>query len=123
MTDQHKSLLRQYRVEMRDSMKASQAWWRTLIAADVDESVEAAEAEVRRRWPDGPASHPQMIGTIQKYLHLCDELNRAVGQDHAVDLNRFVIEGLDSDESGDVSEFTDALSYWPIGLDDHGELI
>jgi hypothetical protein len=123
MTDEHKALRKQYRVEMRESMKAAQAWWTALIAKEIDESAEAAEAEVRRRWPDGPASHPFVIGTIQKYLRLCEDLNITVGDEVAVDLNRFAIDGLDSDESTDVSVFTDDLSYWPIGVDENGQLV
>ena len=123
MTDRHRALLKEYRAEMRDAMKTAKKWWTTLVASEVTESGVAAEAEVARRWPDGAASHPLVIGTIVKFLHLCSELNRSVGQDEAVDLNRFAIEGLDSDASEDVAEFTESLSYWPIGFDDQGQLV
>jgi hypothetical protein len=123
MTEEHKALRRQYRVEMRESMTTAQAWWRDRIAGEMNESPQSAEAELRRRWPDGPASHPVVIGTILKYLHLCDDLNKKVGEDAAMDLNRLVIEGLDSDESEDVAAFTDTLSYWPIAVDESGQLV
>jgi hypothetical protein len=123
MTEEHEVLREQYQVEMREAMMTAQAWWRTQLEREINESPQAAEAELRRRWPDGPASHPVVIGTIQKYLRLCDELNRRVGQGESMDFNRMVIDGLDSRESRDVSRFTRALSYWPIGVTEDSELV
>jgi hypothetical protein len=116
MTHEHQALLDQYYAEMRDAMSVAEAWWKQRLAAEVTESPRAADAEVRRRWPDGAASHPLVIGVIQKYLRLCHELNERLGPELSEDLNRFVIEGLMSDESRDIAKFTRSLSYWPIGL-------
>jgi hypothetical protein len=116
MTDEHQALLDQYYAEMRDAMSVAEAWWKQRLAAEVTESPRAADAEVRRRWPDGAASHPLVIGVIQKFLRLCHELNERLGPELSEDLNRFVIEGLMSDESRDIAKFTRSLSYWPIGL-------
>lgn len=118
MSPRHKELRSQYIADLREAMGAANQWWKTLLARELQESLSAADAEVRRRWPDGPASHPLVIGVIQKYLKACTSLNAELGPDEAVPLNEFIIDGLDTRDSQDVLAFTDALTYWPIGMDD-----
>ena len=119
MSPRHKELRKLYIEDLRQAMAVAQAWWKAMLAKELDESLAAAASEVKRRWPDGPASHPVVIGVIERYLKACDELN-AIDPDSAAYLNEFIIDGLDTVGSQDVLAFTDALTYWPIGLDDQG---
>jgi hypothetical protein len=123
MTREHRQLLGQYQNDLRTAMAVAEAWWRDRLADELTESQEGAEAELRRRWPDGPPSRPLVIGVIQKYLRLCDQLNQRLGEDAFLPLNQFVIDGLNSKDSRDLLKFTRPLSYWSIGVAESGELV
>ena len=120
MSPQHKDLMSQYIASLRDARKVAEQWWDSLISEESTVARGETKSDVRRRWPDGPASHPRVIHTIQKYLHACDALNRTLGKERSIYLNQFIIDGLDRKDSQDIVDFTDALTYWPIGLDEFG---
>jgi hypothetical protein len=113
MTPKHRALRTQYVKELRESKEVAEKWWSALVG---DESSPAAQ-EAKARWPDGPASHPRVIGTILKYMHKCEALNHTVDEDDTVYLNEFLIDRLDGEDSQDLLKFTNALTYWPLALD------
>lgn len=120
MTDEHRALFDRYVAELREARELAIRWWDALVEAEPGADYEEREASARLRWPDGAPSHPVVIGVIQKYLRLCDELNRRLARPQHVSLNRFAIDLLDSQRSGDVSDFLQ-LSYWPLGFDESEE--
>jgi hypothetical protein len=120
MTPDHKALRRQYIEELREAKKLAEEWWQNLVGAELDESWVAAVAEVHRRWPGGPVSHPYVIGTIVKHIRACDALNRTLDRSDRVPVNQFVIDALDGTDTQDLVTFTNSLSYWPIGLGEDG---
>ncbi|HEX6708668.1 MAG TPA: hypothetical protein VF169_28280 [Albitalea sp.] len=67
-------------------LEAAQAytlqWWDDLVAREASQQGpdEDAEAEVRRRWPMGPASHPRVIAVFRKHFLLCEALNEQLAQ-------------------------------------------
>jgi len=123
MTPQHRALLRQYYEELRRAKELAEAWWKELIGLEIDESWKAALAEVRRRWPDGPASHPYVIGTIVKYAKACDAINRSLDRSDRVPVNQFAIDALDSTDTQDLAKFTETLTYWPLGRGEDGRIV
>ncbi|MBC7604110.1 MAG: hypothetical protein H7255_15810 [Ramlibacter sp.] len=120
MKPDYRELQQAYIVELREAMPVAQAWWLALVTRELGDSAAAAQAEAQRRWPDGAASHPQVIGVILKYMHACEAKNAGKERSEQVSANHFLIDGLDTRDSQDVNDFTDALTYWPISLDATG---
>lgn len=120
MTDEHRTLFERYVAELREAREAAVRWWDALVDAEPGENGDEREASAKLRWPDGAASHPAVIGVMQKYLRLCDELNHRFPRPQQVSLNRFAIDLVDSKRSEDVSDFLQ-LSYWPLGFDESEE--
>lgn len=104
-------------------MQVAQGWWLNLVSREPSADSSSAELTTRRRWPDGAASHPIVIGVILKYMHACEMLNAGHERSEQVPAHRFLIDGLDTRQSQDVNTFTDALTYWPISRDVHGTRI
>jgi hypothetical protein len=123
MKPSHQDLQRGYIGEMREAMQIAQSWWQALVKAELKGSALGAEAEAKRRWPNGPASHPRVVGVIVKYMHACEALNAGKPRPEQESVNHFLIEGLDTRDSQDVNDFTDALSYWPISRDESGNRV
>lgn len=75
----HDDLLDDYADELADAKQAAEAWWAKLQVAEAARGGTAAEAagRLRRRWPDGPASHPLVLRVIRKYWLACEALNQA----------------------------------------------
>ena len=117
MKPDYRELQQAYIAELRDAKDVAEAWWQALVASELADSIEAATAEVRRRWPDGAASHPRVIAVVIRYMHACAALNQVRERGEQVPLSQFLLEGLDTRESQDLVDFTDALSYWPINHD------
>lgn len=69
----HEKLLEGYTRELYDAKQAVERWWAALVARETQLAGNAAG--LRLRWPDGPASHPRVIGIVRKYWLLCEELN------------------------------------------------
>ena len=122
MPQNHKELFDQYERDLREAKKAAEKWWEDLIASETTTDRNQALHSVKRRWPDGPASHPYIIGVIQNYLRACEELNLQLGEDDEVPIHTFSIDWLDSVRTKDLLKFLD-LSYWPIGLNQDGEVV
>jgi hypothetical protein len=107
MSPEHRALWEDYVKELREAKMLAELWW--------DEAGGAA-GTLAARWPDGPASHPYVIGVIEKYLQACYVLNQRLGRAKSTHLNEFIIDSLMTSRAEDVLDFTDNLTYWPIGL-------
>lgn len=121
--ERHRKLFDQYVHDLRRAKEAAEKWWDDLVASEATTDRNQALESVKRRWPDGPASHPYVIGTIQKYLRACEALNQQLEKNDTVPLNHFSIDWLDSTRTQDVSDFLLDLSYWPMGLGQDGQVI
>jgi hypothetical protein len=120
MTPKHRALLRQYYDELREAKQLAEAWWGRLIGSARDE---AAKTAIRKRWPNGPASHPFVIGVIAKTAHACDRLNRTLDRGDRVPVSQFIIGALDSTETQDLVSFTQSLTYWPLGTGEDNRIV
>jgi hypothetical protein len=76
----HEKLLQQYADELRTAKHFAEQWWAYLQAVERQKmgSQEIADRVLRRRWPDGPASHPRVLAVVRKYWLLCEDLNQAI---------------------------------------------
>jgi len=74
----HEDLLEEYAEELADAKAAAEAWWGRLHLANAARAgdAEVAREQLRRRWPDGPASHPLVLRVIRKYWLACEALNQ-----------------------------------------------
>jgi hypothetical protein len=75
----HYDLLRDYAHELQSAKAFAEKWWAYQLAATAAQSISPAAADqaLRRRWPDGPASHPRVLAVVRKYWLACDALNRS----------------------------------------------
>lgn len=116
-------LKRTYIAELREAKKIADAWWQSLVSSQLAENIEASVAELKRRWPDGPASHPRVIAVVVMCMHACDALNQGRERNEQEPIGQFLMHSIDTDDSQDLVDFTDALSYWPIGRDGSGRAV
>lgn len=114
MPTQHETLFSAYVRELRSAKRTAEAWWRGLIDAEGD----GGEARVRLRWPDGPPSHPLVVGVIQRYHRLCEELNDALESAASSDDTRQTASsdkprrsGKEEDDDEEDEEATDDFVY------------
>ena len=85
----HEQLFEQYVAELRDNMRAALSWWDDLLDRETAHVGSRDEAGRRRefRWPFGPPSHPFIIRVYRKYFLLCEELNRQIEAERALDIS------------------------------------
>jgi len=151
----YKKLLDRYVEELRPATIEVNEWWTRLASetiAKVGTKV-AAAAELRRRWPLGPASHPRILAIVRKYYLACDQLNREITRARSSDLQEtptyapaypetdadtatsdeeddlpmnpviLIGESLFTPETQDLANFVGKLTYWPIGIDENGRYL
>lgn len=88
--------------------------------------LERALVEAERCWteqahPIGPVAHPRVLGVIQAYWALCEEINSVLGATaESVAPEQLVLDWLRDGRHGSWVDVLAALPYWPIGLDDRG---
>jgi hypothetical protein len=111
VTKAHDALWEAYVADLREAKEIAEGWWRDLLKEDARGSTRLPP---KQRWPDGPASHPVVIGVIIKYTQACHALNLGLSREDLVPTNEFIIESLMDDETEDLEELTDTLTYWPL---------
>jgi hypothetical protein len=81
----HETLLREYAKELRVAKRRAETWWaesaKAIRAQTGDKKT--ADAVLRNRWPDGPASHPWVLAVIRKYWLACEALNEKIAAEQA----------------------------------------
>ncbi len=145
MGPRYRALQSQYVEELRAAKVVVDLWWSALTGSA---DVEAAPAEVRRRWPAGPGSHPRILAVVRKFFLACVRLNQEVesapppsdpewaephewvGEDDGPSeeaLNEddqpmhpvaLVFDSLMTESTYDLALFIAPLSCWPVGLDE-----
>lgn len=146
----HRQLLLKYVAELLAAKSCADIWWDQLISTSDTRSTGPGshQANVAKRWPDGPASHPRVLAVVRKYWLACDALNQAIDSDsddgepspdkiytletveeatgkqfNDVDEENFVdphifVSEWLVDEYEDLAAFVGQLSYWPVGMDE-----
>jgi hypothetical protein len=76
----HDQLFKSYVDALRGDKSRAEGWWQTLLEAETSGTGDrdAAERNLRQRWPFGPASHPWVIATYRRCFLECDRINRSV---------------------------------------------
>lgn len=91
--------------------------------------LERALVEAERGWTEdgdaiGPVAHPKVLGVIQAYWALCEEINAVLGTTaEPVAPEQLVLDWLRDGRHASWVDALAALPYWPIGLDDQGRWI
>ena len=146
----HEALLERYAEELTEAKRAAEEWWSALLARETAATGSGRKARegLRKRWPDGPASHPWVIHVIRKYWFACEALNEAIraaetdanereSEEYVIDTSEdadeepedyageeeiyphvFILECLLDGLHDSLATFIGNLSYWPIGLDE-----
>ena len=145
MNERQKELLDSYVAELREAKKPVNVWWARLVAVELARAPNkvAAANELRRRWPNGPATHPRVIAIVRKYYLACERMNDeimaswgarealAVDGSGAAPEERegtippafFVGECLVTKDTEDVANIIAHFKYWPIGMNANGSHI
>lgn len=151
MGPSYELLREQYVNELRAVKGLVNDWWSTLVADTVakSETLQEAEKTLRRRWPVGASAHPRILGVVRKYFLACEELNQKVRasqassptpvvsfslandvsthtepeEDLPLSPGVLVGESLFTASSEDLAKIVGRLSYWPVGLDEHGRFV
>lgn len=124
MSKKHDELWVEYVEELRVAKSIAESWWEEMIAKDPGKDRKTAIRNLRRRWPDGPASHPRVIAVILKYYRACKVLNeQEADEDDIVYPHVLISDWLMGEETDDLDEFLIDLTYLPIGLDLDDNLI
>ena len=113
MDGDYGKLQRAYIADLRKAKKTAEVWWKKMTTAGTEDAI----AEVRRRWPDGPASHPCVIAVFVQYMVACDALNQGRERHEQTPVPHFLMEAINTDDSEDLIDFTDSLTYWPLSHD------
>lgn len=135
MSPELTALFEDYVVELRDSKKRAETWFRELVKAH-DKNPNAPDP--KRLWPMGAASHPWVIATVRKFWFLCIELDagerRSVANDGPAEPDWgqeesageveygpilpkvFIYDLLSGEETGDLYNFLQFLCFVPIGV-------
>ena len=78
----YEQLFEQYVKDLNEAKEFAECWWTDLQNHEHSRlgTSEDANRRLRRRWPNGPASHPRVLAVIRKYWLACEALNEAIVQ-------------------------------------------
>ncbi len=104
-------------------IESERSWLRELEAREARGLTrDEAHADLFMTSPCGPVGHPRVLGVIQAYWVLCEQINVALGtHDRSVGPERLLLGWLDDGRHQTWVEILSAMPYWPIGLDSHGQ--
>ncbi|MFV8754387.1 hypothetical protein ACNOYE_27895 [Nannocystaceae bacterium ST9] len=102
-------------------LESERAWLREL---DVREARglarDEALAELYLTTPCGPVAHPRVLGVIQAYWVLCEEIDGVLPHHERVGPERVLLAWLADGRHTTWVDVLTAMPYWPIGLDAKG---
>src|SRR5690606_26653418 len=103
----------------------AERWWTEGLGEREDRGMsgEQALADCLRAHPIGPASHPRVIGVIQAYWCLCEEINGILHSARAgqpVAPEQLLLGWLGDGHRDSWIDVLAALPYWPVGIDARG---
>ena len=86
-------------------------------------SGEQALADCLQAHPIGPAAHPRVLGVIQAYWCLCEEINAILhsgGAGRPVAPEQLLLGWLRDGHRDSWIDVLTAMPYWPVGIDARG---
>lgn len=123
----HRLAHQAYLRDLERALVEAERWWTAQLDAREDRGLsgEAALADCYAAHPIGPASHPRVLGVIQAYWVLCEEINgilRSTGRavERLVAPEQLLLDWLRDGHRDSWVDALTALPYWPIGLDADG---
>jgi hypothetical protein len=131
MPTPHEELFAKYCDDLQEAKTATLEWWSSLLKREeqVVGDHQQALANVQRRWPRGPVTHPFVVAVVRKYYFACEALNEEMekkaggGEPDHVYPHYFVTELLMDGEHDELLEFIAPLPYLPIGLDQESHFV
>jgi hypothetical protein len=112
-----------YARALERALEEAEAWWtRELGQREArGASGEDALADLYRAHPCGPVSHPRVLGVIQAFWILCEEINTVfAAKTRRVAPEQVLLGWLLDGHHETWVEILSAMPYWPIGLDAAG---
>jgi len=118
----HVAAHRAYCRDLEHALIEAERWWRGLVRDSTsqgrgdDEALEDAYAFCIA----GPAGHGQVLGVLQTYWALCEQLDATLPAEQYVAPELFLLDWLRDGKHESWVRILSGLPYWPIGLDAEG---
>jgi hypothetical protein len=112
-----------YLRDLERALVDAERWWSEELAAREVRGRTSAQAitDCYAAHPIGPASHPRVLGVIQAYWALCEEINAILRtSERRVAPEQLLLDWLRDGHRDSWVDALTAMPYWPIGLDQHG---
>lgn len=103
----------------------AESWWRAALLEREARGLSADEAldDLYQARPCGPVTHPRVLGVIQAYWVVCEEINAVVSLAERVGSEQVLLGWLDPLEHETWIAALTAMPYWPVGIDGAGRWV
>jgi hypothetical protein len=112
-----------YLRDLERALVEAERWWTEQLGHREARglSAEQAVADCYEAHPVGPVSHPRVLGVIQAYWVLCEEINAILrSTERRIAPEQLLLDWLRDGHRDSWVEVLVAMPYWPIGLDEQG---
>ena len=119
---EYRAAFSQYLKDIAWAVDQASAWWVAVVDSHVETAGDFDEGLDRRPlWPAGPSANDHFVSTVREYwLKVCS-LGEGVEHDERVAPEVFMLGWLA--DRADLTAILTGMPYWPIGLDENGELV
>ncbi|MFO7562021.1 MAG: hypothetical protein R6X02_05215 [Enhygromyxa sp.] len=128
----HRLAHQAYLRDLEGALLEAERWWTEELGRREARGMSAEQAidDAYAAHPVGPVSHPRVLGIIQAYWALCEEINATLGTTEAQVAPEQLLLGWLGHRQGQLAgregprrsevDLLTAMPYWPIGLDAQG---
>lgn len=121
----HRLAHQAYLRDLERALVEAERWWTRELGEREDRGMsgDQALADCLQAHPIGPASHPRVLGVIQAYWCLCEEINAILHSASAgrpVAPEQLLLGWLQDGHRDSWIDVLTALPYWPVGIDARG---
>lgn len=119
----HRLAFNSYLRGLERALNHAERWWARELGQRErgGSSAEQAREDAYAAHVVGPVGHPRVIGVIQAYWALCDEINTALIEvDRHVAPEQMLLAWLRDGRHQTWVDALTAMPYWPVGLDAAG---
>ena len=111
-----------YLRDLERALVEAERWWTQQLGEREARGLsgEAALDACYAAHPIGPGSHPRVLGVIQAYWVLCEEINAILPTERPVAPEQLLLDWLRDGHRDSWVDALTALPYWPVGVDEHG---
>lgn len=112
-----------YLRDLERALIEAERWWTTQVGQREARglSAEEAVADAYRAHVVGPVGHPRVLGVIQAYWALCEEINLVLRTtERPVAPEQLLLDWLRDGHRESWVDTLTAMPYWPIGVDEQG---